>query len=124
IVRHNIPRNQGRNKLPPPNLVYVLVHGHSPELPDSRPPAARCALGTGCLKHQTHSEATGKDAMKQSRHGSDTICYRGGVPARSAALYDASPLRSPFLAGTIYWFRPASGSSGERLQFPSSLYRD
>ncbi|MCE5167431.1 hypothetical protein HAX54_001838, partial [Datura stramonium] len=27
IVRHNIPRNQGRNKLPPPNLVYVLVHG-------------------------------------------------------------------------------------------------
>ncbi|MCE5166995.1 hypothetical protein HAX54_032968, partial [Datura stramonium] len=59
------------------------------------------------------------DAMKQIRHGSDTICHRLGFPTRSGGPCGASPLRPAFLTGTIYWFRPSMGSSGERLQFPT-----
>ncbi|MCE3050462.1 hypothetical protein HAX54_047279 [Datura stramonium] len=48
----------------------------------------------------------------------------GRISALPHPLYGASPLRPAFLTGTIHWFRPASGSSGERLQFPTSLCRD
>ncbi|MCD9642320.1 hypothetical protein HAX54_029031 [Datura stramonium] len=90
----------GRGRFPKPSTMLT-------PLPNSTLRDVRIPL----FRHHLHSMRV-RDAMKQIRHGSDTICHRLRFPAlRSEGPCGASPLRPAFLTGTIYWFRPSMGSS-------------